>query len=93
MVYALPLLALILPGLVLYMVNRRLGSRLASWIAAALPAGYGLWLLAQVSGAAHDDAQAINRILLAAFVLFPAAGSALLGGLLGRAARRRTGLS
>lgn len=93
MVYALPLLALILPGLVLYLVNRRLGSRLAPWIAAALPAGYGLWLLAQVSGAAHDDAQAINRILLAAFVLVPAGASALLGGLLGRAARRRLDMS
>lgn len=93
MVYALPLLALILPGLALYVINSRIGSRLAPWIAAALPAGYGAWLLSQVSGAAHDDAQAINRILLTAFVLMPAAASALLGGLLGCAARRRAALS
>lgn len=93
MVYALPLLALILPGLVLYLINCRLGSRLAPWIAAALPAGSGAWLLSQVSDAAHDDAQAINRILLVAFVLMPAAGLALLGGLLGRSARRRAALS
>lgn len=93
MVYALPFLALVLPGVALLLINRRLGSRLLPWIAAAVPAGYGVWLLSQVSGAAHDDPQAINRILLAAFILFPAAGSALLGGLLGRAARRRAGLS
>lgn len=93
MVYALPLVALLVPGLLLYGLNRRLDSRALPWIAAALPAGYGAWLLSQVSGAAHDDAQAINRILLVAFVLMPAAASALLGGLLGRAARRRAGLS
>lgn len=76
---ALPVLAMLLPGVAAYVLGRMAGKAWPGIILACLAVGWGGRLLYQASGAAHDDAAAVNQILAAFTLAAPAAISALVG--------------
>lgn len=83
---ALPVAALILPGLAAWLLFRRSGRRGPGLGLAAACAALALWDLSAAQGAAQDDAAAVNRVMRAGLVWCPALISALAGSL---APRRR----
>lgn len=89
MIWLLPLVALLVPGLAAFLLSRRRGRAAAGLVLAAVFAGLALWDLAGASGAAHDDAAAVNRVLRALLIWAPAVVSALAGSLAGRLVARR----
>lgn len=79
---ALPVLAVLLPGIAAYALGRMAGRIWPGIILVCFAVGWGGRLLYQASGAAHDDAAAVNQILAAFTLAAPAAMSALVGTVL-----------
>ena len=80
----LPVAALLVPGIVAFVIGRRGGRARPGLTIAAVFAVLALWEVSKASGAAHDDATAMNRVLLAAMIWAPAAASALAGAVAAR---------
>ncbi len=76
---ALPILALLLPGLLAYWLGRKAGRIWPGLLLACFAIGWDGWLVYQAAGQAPDDAAAVNRILADFTLAAPAAMSALVG--------------
>lgn len=82
-----PLVSLALPGLVAFVLGRRLNSLWPGLVLGAVALGSGMFFLSQASGASWDDGAAVNSVFAAFGISLPALVSALVGGALSRARR------
>lgn len=78
----LPVLAILVPGVVAYVLGRMAGRIWPGITLLCFAVGWGGRLVYQASGAAHDDAAAVNQVMTAFTLAGPAALSALVGTVL-----------
>lgn len=82
---ALPVLAILLPGLVAYVLGRAFKSVWPGLILVLVALGTGMYFMSQASGAAWNDGAALNNLFAAFGLSLPALISALAGGALAHA--------
>jgi len=86
----LPILAILLPGVLVYWLVRKAGRIWRGIILACFTIGRGGWLVRRSAGAAADDAKASPRTLAVFTLAAPAAMSALAGMAFARFRAART---
>lgn len=83
----IPLISLTLPGMVAFVLGRRLASIWPGVVLGAAALGSGMFFLSRASGASWDDGAAVNNVFAAFGISLPALISALIGGALAYARR------